>query len=64
MSEDKKPDVTIVEFEAATEDELIALALEMCPDGETISIHEPRCEISEDHDCTCMPQTLRKGATA
>ena len=39
----------------------IALALEMCPDGEAIEIHEPWCDVTS---CTCMPQVIRKPVRA
>lgn len=41
------------------EDETIALALVMCPEGEHIEIHAPECEVL---DCTCSPRVIRKGA--
>ena len=39
----------------------IALALEMCPDGESIEIHEPWCDVTA---CTCMPQVIKKPVRA
>ena len=46
-----------------TEDEAIALALEMCPPGEFITIHAAECPVPEG-DCDCEPLILRPGASA
>lgn len=49
-----------------TDDEAIAWALKLCPDGESIEIHDPECAVEADHPerCNCIPQVLRKGAYA
>ncbi len=49
-----------------TEDEAIALALQMCPDGESFSIHEATCAVTPENPdgCTCTPTTYRPGARA
>lgn len=35
-----------------------------CADGESFSIHTEDCELDEEHDCSCTPQTFKKGAKA
>ena len=40
-----------------TLEEGITLALELCPDGESIEIHEAWCDVTS---CTCMPHVIRK----
>lgn len=53
------------EFNRASMDRAVALALAHCPDGEGISIHHADCPIQEPpHDCLCIPTFLRKGASA
>lgn len=44
-----------------TLEEGIALALEMCPDGESIEIHEPWCDVTS---CTCVPHVIKKPVRA
>jgi hypothetical protein len=44
-------------LEVQTEDEGIALALAMCPPGETIELHEPECAIAVG-GCTCVPRLI------
>lgn len=48
-----------------TRDEAIAVALaELDPDG-VLQVHADECEMVDDEDqCTCIPLTLTKGATA
>lgn len=48
--------------EVETEEEAIALALAMCPDGESISLHEVDCAI-DDGRCTCLPRVIHKRTT-
>lgn len=40
-----------------TMEEGVALALEMCPEGESIEIHESWCDVTA---CTCMPHVIKK----
>lgn len=39
------------------EDEAIALALELCPPGESIEIHAAACDV---FPCSCLPRVIRK----
>ena len=50
--------------ESVSEDEAIAMALAMCPIGESIVIHERMCALAQGTRCNCTPMTLTPGATA
>lgn len=54
--------ITATELEVPTEDEAIAMALEMCPDGGFIELHSSACDLPET--CVCVPRVLYKGARA
>lgn len=43
-----------------SENESIALALSMCPEGESIEIHAADCE-NPANECTCVPRRIVKG---
>lgn len=45
-----------------SEEEAVAMALEMCPPGESISLHRKDCEVTPEEiwRCTCIPMVLRK----
>jgi hypothetical protein len=47
-----------------TLDEAIALAIAMCPEGESITLHTPECAVTAEHPewCDCDVKVITPGA--